>query len=179
MTDRQKLFIEHYLATFNATQSAIKAGYSQRTAYSIGQENLKKPEIRKEIDRRLGQAAMSANEVLARLSMQASSNMGDFISIIETDGVGVFAGKKVHLGQLDLAKAAKAGLLGLIRKFKVGKDGTTIELYDAHRALVTLAKYHRLIDRAGEPEDEPDDEPDDELDPDALAVEAELMRAGH
>lgn len=31
----------------NATQAAIRAGYSEKTAYSIGDENLKKPEIKK------------------------------------------------------------------------------------------------------------------------------------
>lgn len=42
---RQKAFCEYYVASCNATESAIKAGYSEKTAYSIGNENLKKPEI--------------------------------------------------------------------------------------------------------------------------------------
>ena len=44
MNDRQKRFVEEYLVDFNATQAAIRAGYSPKTAYSIGNENLKKPE---------------------------------------------------------------------------------------------------------------------------------------
>lgn len=47
LNERQKAFCEYYAASFNATESAKKAGYSQKTAYSIGQENLKKPEIQK------------------------------------------------------------------------------------------------------------------------------------
>lgn len=47
LNERQKAFCEYYASSFNATESAKKAGYSQKTAYSIGQENLKKPEIQK------------------------------------------------------------------------------------------------------------------------------------
>lgn len=46
MTPKQQRFIEEYLVDLNATQAAIRAGYSAKTAYSIGEENLKKPEIR-------------------------------------------------------------------------------------------------------------------------------------
>jgi len=42
---KQELFIKEYLVDFNATQAAIRAGYSEKTSYSIGFENLKKPEI--------------------------------------------------------------------------------------------------------------------------------------
>lgn len=48
-TDKQRLFCEEYLIDLNATQAAIRAGYSRETAYSIGSENLKKPEIRTRI----------------------------------------------------------------------------------------------------------------------------------
>lgn len=49
MTEKQNLFIHEYLKDFNATQAAIKAGYSEYTAYSTGWENLKKPEIKEAI----------------------------------------------------------------------------------------------------------------------------------
>jgi len=45
LTPKQRLFVAEYLKDFNATQAAMRAGYSKKTAYSIGQENLKKPEI--------------------------------------------------------------------------------------------------------------------------------------
>ncbi|BAS48397.1 bacteriophage terminase small subunit [Aggregatibacter actinomycetemcomitans NUM4039] len=49
LRDKQKRFIQEYLIDLNATQAAIRAGYSQKTAYSIGQENLNKPEIQRGI----------------------------------------------------------------------------------------------------------------------------------
>jgi phage terminase small subunit len=45
LTDKQKRFCEEYLIDLNATQAAIRAGYSAKTAKSIGQENLTKPDI--------------------------------------------------------------------------------------------------------------------------------------
>lgn len=45
MTPKQKAFVREYLVDLNATQAAIRAGYSKRTAHVIGHENLKKPEI--------------------------------------------------------------------------------------------------------------------------------------
>lgn len=49
LTDKQSRFVDEYLVDLNATQAAIRAGYSKKTAYSIGQENLKKPEIQQAI----------------------------------------------------------------------------------------------------------------------------------
>ena len=51
LTDKQKRFCEEYVIDWNATRSAIAAGYSEKTAYSIGQENLKKPEISGHIEK--------------------------------------------------------------------------------------------------------------------------------
>ena len=50
MTHRQELFIQEYIKTGNTTNSAIKAGYSKKTARVIGQENLTKPYIKKKIN---------------------------------------------------------------------------------------------------------------------------------
>ena len=43
------MFCAEYLIDLNATQAAIRAGYSKKTAYSMGQENLKKPELQEKI----------------------------------------------------------------------------------------------------------------------------------
>lgn len=49
MTKKQKRFVEEYLIDLNATQAAIRAGYSPDTAKSIGSENLTKPDIQARI----------------------------------------------------------------------------------------------------------------------------------
>jgi phage terminase small subunit len=50
MTPKQSAFVAEYLVDKNATQAAIRAGYSRRSAMQIGEENLRKPEIRAAID---------------------------------------------------------------------------------------------------------------------------------
>lgn len=64
MTKKQKLFCDEYLIDLNATQAAIRAGYSEKTAYSIGNENLTKPEIKKYIEDRMAEkeAALIADQ---------------------------------------------------------------------------------------------------------------------
>ena len=47
LTPKQQRFVEEYLIDLNATQAAIRASYSEKTAYSVGHENLKKPEIQR------------------------------------------------------------------------------------------------------------------------------------
>lgn len=70
LTDKQKLFILEYLNHGNATKAAIRAGYSERTAYSIGSENLQKPAIASEIERISRLLAIDGKGVV--LSMVAS-----------------------------------------------------------------------------------------------------------
>ena len=53
LTNKRKIFISEYLKDKNATQAAIRAGYSKKTAYSIGQELLNKPEIKETIEQTL------------------------------------------------------------------------------------------------------------------------------
>ena len=55
LTTKQKKFCDEYIKSGNAKQSAIKAGYSPKTAYSIGNENLNKPELKAYIEKRLKQ----------------------------------------------------------------------------------------------------------------------------
>lgn len=72
LTDKQKLFAEEYLIDLNAAQAAIRAGYSEKTAYSIGNENLKKPEIQEYIkiliDNKKSELIAKQDEVLQRLT---------------------------------------------------------------------------------------------------------------
>lgn len=75
LTDKQKKFCEEYLIDLNVTQSAIRAGYSEKTAYSIGSENLKKPEIQNYLSGLMkiqsGRTGITADKILVELSKVA------------------------------------------------------------------------------------------------------------
>lgn len=60
LTPKQLRFVQEYLIDLNATQAAIRAGYSERTAKSIGQENLTKPAIAAEIAKQQAKVAKKA-----------------------------------------------------------------------------------------------------------------------
>lgn len=72
LTLKQRKFADEYIITGNATESAIRAGYSKKTAAVIGTENLIKPNIKKYIDERLeeiqSQKVADQREVLEYLS---------------------------------------------------------------------------------------------------------------
>lgn len=53
MTEKQKRFCDEYLIDLNATQAAIRAGYSENSAKQIGQQNLTKVDIKEYIEKRL------------------------------------------------------------------------------------------------------------------------------
>lgn len=50
LTEKQKAFCEYYIKSLNATEAAKLAGYSEKTAYASGAENLRKPQIKQYID---------------------------------------------------------------------------------------------------------------------------------
>src|SRR5262245_1998959 len=139
LSDKQRAFIEHYLTCWNASEAARRAGYSAKTAASIGHENLTKPEIAHAIDARLAELKMSADEVLTRLADHARCSLEDFLS---------------PGGNLDLAKARDGGKLHLIKKHRetrryfkgeLSEETVEIELHDAQAALVHLGKHHKLF----------------------------------
>ena len=71
LTEKQKRFCEEYLIDLNATQAAVRAGYSEKTAFSIGVENLRKPLIQEYLQRlmqeRSDRTRVSADKVLQEL----------------------------------------------------------------------------------------------------------------
>lgn len=83
LTRKQQLFIDHYLQSFNASEAARLAGYSVNTAHAMGWENLRKPEIKAEIDARLDEAHLSADEALKMNSDIAHATIGTFFKVVD------------------------------------------------------------------------------------------------
>ena len=73
MTNKQKRFIEEYLIDFNATQSAIRAGYSVNSADKIGTENLKKPQIKSKIEKALAERSRRTGITQDRVIQELAS----------------------------------------------------------------------------------------------------------
>lgn len=137
LTDKQQAFVEYYLTHWNATEAARQAGYSGNysTLRSIGSENLTKPNIRQEIEQRLSDLKMNADEAVTRLSAMArGASMLDLAAVFMQESTPE-----------SLAVAHRRGLDVLIKKVKKTKAGLEIELYDAQSALTTILKILGLF----------------------------------
>ena len=82
LTDKQKRFVEEYLVDLNATQAAIRAGYSEQTAYSIGQRLLKKEAIQQAQNKRSERTQITQDEVIRRLIENVDISMGKKATVI-------------------------------------------------------------------------------------------------
>lgn len=86
LTDKQEMFCREYLIDLNATQAAIRAGYSENTARKIGSENLTKPDVQNRIAElkanRNEQVSIDAAYVLRRL---VEIDQMDVLDIVKDD----------------------------------------------------------------------------------------------
>jgi phage terminase small subunit len=77
---KQLRFCEEYLVDLNATQAAIRAGYSRKTARNIGCENLTKPAIRSIIDKKLEECSLGKQETIKLLSDIAQGSLNEYFT---------------------------------------------------------------------------------------------------
>ena len=126
---RQKSFCEFYVASGNATDAAIKAGYSKRTAKSIGQRLLTFVDIKKYIDELMqkleSERIASAEEVLQNLTAMMRGEIQEEVIIVEGEGDGVSSARimKKQVSAKERIKAAE--LLG--KRYALFTDKTKIE----------------------------------------------------
>lgn len=133
MTKKQKRFVEEYLIDLNATQAAIRAGYSPDTAKSIGSENLTKPDIKsyiaKEMAERSRRTGVNADRVVTELAKIAFANIMD---VVDPETAKV----KVGATEEDLSCIQSI-------KIKPNEFGTEreVKMYDKRAALIDLGKH--------------------------------------
>lgn len=133
---KQERFCQEYLKDLNATQAAIRAGYSQDTARSIGSEHLTKPDIQAEIDRlkseRSRETKIDAAWLLKRFADEAEADVAD---LYDDDG----RLKPVK----DWPKIWRQGLVAGV-KTAVSEDGVAmidVKLSDRVRRLELIGKH--------------------------------------
>ena len=90
LTPKQEMFCKEYLIDLNATQAAIRAGYSEKTARSVGQENLTKPDIQERVqqlmEERSNRVQLEADEVMWELKNILQADLANYIEINEDTG---------------------------------------------------------------------------------------------
>lgn len=124
MNARQKRFCDEYLIDCNATQAAIRAGYSPKTAKSIGNENLTKPDLKAYIDEQLeilhSEKIATADEVLQYLtSIMRGEHREQTLKFI---GEGVQKITNIDVSAKERLKAAE--LIG--KRYGIFKDNVDV-----------------------------------------------------
>ena len=137
MTKKQKRFAEEYLIDLNATQAAIRAGYSPDTAKEIGCENLTKPNIRACIDREMAERSkrtgVNADRVVMELAKVAFVNAVDVIDP-KTATVKEDAPSE-DTAAIQSVKVKTFGDDGLEREIKMADKLKALELLGKHMGM--------------------------------------------
>ncbi|MTI61857.1 MAG: terminase small subunit [Firmicutes bacterium] len=151
LTDKQRIFCEEYLIDLNATQAAVRAGYSEKTAYSIGQENLNKPEIQEEIKRlkkaRSKRTQITADRVLEELAKIGFANIKDYLKVKDmeyitgVDKEGKPITKKARGVEIFKTDNIEDDIAAAIAEIKQTKTGISLKLHDKIKALEDIGKH--------------------------------------
>lgn len=149
MTPKQAAFVQQYLVDRNATQAAIRAGYSAKTASAIGEENLRKPEIRAAIDSAMSDIAaelgITAKRVLQERSRLAFFDVrklfrvdGSPISVNELDADTAAAIAGLEVAEIWEGSGENRLFVGYLKKYKLASKDPS---------LASLEKYFGLNEK--------------------------------
>lgn len=145
LSAKQAAFVREYLVDKNATQAAIRAGYSQRTAASIGEENLRKPEIRAALEAEISDLAsrvgLTAERVLqermrlaffdVRKLLDAEGNPKP-LQDLDDDTAAAVAGLEVV--QM-VGSDETPGVISLLKKYKLATKDASLAALEKYLGL--------------------------------------------
>jgi phage terminase small subunit len=147
LTAKQQCFVAEYLIDLNATQAAIRAGYSEKTATAIGCENLTKPYIQAAIavamEQRQKRTEVTQDRIVAELAKIAFSDIrkavawGDGSAITDGDGNTTIANGVSLVGSSKVGDEAAAAIAEICQT----RDGIKIKFHDKRAALVDLGRH--------------------------------------
>ena len=150
LTEKQRLFCLYYIKNFNATQAAIKAGYSPESAHVEGCRLLKNAKVAAEIRRLKGKMQeeifIDAMDVLSKYIKIAFSDITDFVTFgqKEVQVMGPFGPVTKIVNFVDLKESNEIDGTIITEVFQ-SRDGVKIKLADKMKALEKLEEYFDLF----------------------------------
>lgn len=142
MTLKQQRFADEYIISGNATQSAIKAGYSKKTARAIANENLMKPYIKEYIDERLAklesEKIATQEEVLQYLTSVMRGEKTEPLLVLDGEGTQ----KVIEAVPNVQSRTRAAELLGK-------RYGTFTDRVDINAQIESKPKFDDIVNQLG------------------------------
>lgn len=189
LPEMQERFCQEYIIDLNATQAAIRAGYSERTAYSQGQRLLKKVEIQERIQELMKERGertqITQDKVLQEIAIIAFSNAADYAHVVEKEATALVEGITVTItddnGEPVMYRTVEPVLteelteeqqraLAVIKK---GRDGFEVKTHNKLDALKLLGVHLGMWNKKGEL-----DEKEQQARIDKLEAETERLKGG-
>jgi phage terminase small subunit len=142
LTKKQQTFVDEYLIDLNATQAAIRAGYSPQTAKEIAAENLTKPNIADAILRAMAERSrrtgINADRILLEMAKIGFANIADV----------------ANMDEASVLMSASENDTAAIQSIKVKRIPTEngdivereVKMYDKTKALIEMGKHVGLFD---------------------------------
>lgn len=139
LTDRQKIFCREYIVDLNATQAAIRSGYSKKTAGVVAWEILKKPYIQEEIqrlmDKRAKKIEISATDVLESI-LEVRGRCMQKVPVMRYDKVSKEYVQETEIVKHEDGSVTEEG----VWKFDAGNSLKANELLGKHLKIFTEKK---------------------------------------
>jgi len=140
LTEKQKRFCEEYLIDLNATQAAIRAGYSEKTANEQSARLLANVKVQAYIyelrERQSRRTEITADRVLEELAAIAFSDRSKFSKVTDRQHVSFTPTD-------ELSDTERRSIAGIIE----GRNGIEIKSYDKLRALELIGKHIGMFNK--------------------------------
>lgn len=163
LTDKRKRFVQEYLLDLNATQAAIRAGYSAKTAAVIGHELLRKPNVKAALEaamaKREERTEINADWLLRRLADEVEADVADLydgngslLPVLSWPKVwrkGLVAGLETSIEYEEVDGVKRAA--GSVHKIKLSDRLRRLELIGKHIAVGAFAEKVEHTGKDGGP----------------------------
>jgi phage terminase small subunit len=147
LTAKMERFCQEFLVDMNATKAAIRAGYSEKTAHVIGQENLRKPVIMERLaelqQKTLHKLEVTRERIMEEYAKIGFSDITDYLEVEEYDAKDYDNGgfrkeTRVIIHPTEDMPKRKTAAIAEVRQTK---EGIAIKLHDKKGALDSMARY--------------------------------------
>lgn len=132
LTAKQQRFCDEYLIDLNATQAAIRAGYSKKTARVIGQQNLSKLAVKNYIDERMkekeAELIADSDEVMRYLTSVLRGQSQSEVVVVENIGDYMSEARLIQKAPDEKERLKAAELLGKAHQIFVDKVEQTVDM---------------------------------------------------